>query len=678
MSHQDPSPSEASPAETPESASGEGPGIPTSAGPRTSGLPLDEWNLTEWTWRSWLAPAAVLGALLVLSPLVGVRFLGDDFIWVYEASRQTLAGLFQRGYFEFVRPVNEAWWYLMWWVSGTDPRGYHLLTLGVFALTALLLYQWVRELTGRPWAGFMALCLFLADPLHVEPVSWPSACSEVLAGAFVLASLYAWRRWRLEGGTAWMLATLSAMLAAFGSKESSVALLPGLILVEITLVPPEEPLARRLRALATVLVPGCLVLAAAAFSVAPEAGYSTSISGKTLSVGLEYLNRALLTGEVRGALAALLPQSANLAVAIALVAALVLTWKRTPAVFLNLAWVPFTVLAYAVFVPDLPIADRYFYLASLAVAAAAGSFLASLRGPQAVVWSVLVATVVTMGTLQTTREVRFRADNYGMPQPEAESLRIALADHQPDAPVFVYCPPQVELHPLYACALLGGLDLEQIHPWPDILRYDKLPEGSAALFWDQFSTRFSDLTEAARSGLASMVGDGRAPRTGTANLQRETTELAAWPEARGWTPQALEPGEGGGWKTPGVAGRLLGPEARIPPLAISLVRVELEVLHATPGAVCGLNWRTEANPQGQSKLEVSSGLPSGPAVVNLWLTPGTRREWWDQGDILQLELILSTTPAEVKVRSISVHGHPRVRPLPEPKKPEGFPDSKPG
>jgi len=290
-----------------------------------------------------------------------------------------------------------------------------------------------------------------------------------------------------------------------------------------------------------------------------------------------------------------------------------------------------------------------------------------------VVWSVLVATVVTMGALQTSREVRFLAENYGMPQPEAESLRTALADHQPDAPVFVYCPPQVELHPLYACALLGGLDREQIHPWPDILRHDKLPAGSAALFWDQFSTRFSDLTEAARSGLASMVRDGRAPRPEAGSLQRETTELAAWPEARGWKPQGLEPGEGGGWKTPGVAGRLLGPEARIPPLAISLVRVELEVLRATPGAVCGLIWRTEANPEGQSKLEVSAGLPSGPAVVNLWLTPGTRPEWWNQGDILQLELILSTTPAEVKIRSISVHGHPRVHPLPEPSGRKGLP-----
>ena len=623
-------------------------------------------------------PAAVLGALLLLSPLLGVRFLGDDFIWVYEASRQTLAGLFQRGYFEFVRPVNEAFWYLMWWFSGTDPRGYRLLTLGVFALTDLLLYQWVRELTGRPWAGFMALCLFLADPLHVEPLGWPSACSEVLAGAFVLATLYAWRRWRLEGGTFWMLATLFAMLAAFGSKESSIVLLPGLILVEIVLVPPEEPLARRLRALATVLVPAALALTAAALSVAPEAGYATSISGKTLSVGLEYLNRALLTGELRGALVTLLPQSANLVVAVALVTALVLTWKRAPALFLNLAWVPFTIMPYAVFVPDLAIADRYFYLASLAVAGAAGSFLARLRGFPAVVWSVLVVAVVTMGTLQITREVRFQADNYGMPQPEAESLRIALADHQPGAPVFVYCPTQMELHPLYACAMLGGLDLEQVHPWPDILCDDKLPEGSTALFWDQFSTRFSNLTEDVRSGLAAMVRDGRAPRTGSANLQRENTELAVWPEARGWTPQALDLGEGGGWKTPGMAGRLLSPETRIPPLAISLVRVELEVLRASPGAICLLNWRTEANPQGQPKLEVSSGLPLGPAAVTLWLTPGTRREWWDQGDILQLELILSTTPAELKVRSISVYGHPRVRPLPEPNRPEGFPDSKPG
>ncbi len=648
------------------------------SGPTDPGGFFEGLDPSGWAWRPWLVPAAVLGALLILSPLMGVRFLGDDFIWVYEASRQTLAGLFQRGYFEFVRPTNEAYWYLMWWISGTDPRGYHVMTLGVFALTALLLFRWIRELTGSPWAGFAALCLFLMDPLHIEALSWPSACSEVLAGAFVLAAMYAWRRWRLEGGRRWMLATLGALILAFGSKESSIAVLPGLLLVELTLVPPSEPLKRRLGALATVLAPSALMLGALALAVSPEARYSTTISGQTLASWLEYLNRALLNGEVRGALAFLLPQSANLAVAVSLVAALLLTWRRAPAVFLNLAWVPFTVLAYAVFVPHLPISDRYFYIASLAVAGAGGSLLASLRGTQGVVWSVLLATAISMGVLQSAQAARSWAEKAGMPQPEAESLRQALADHEPGAPVFVYCPPQVELHPLYACALLGGLDLEQIHPWPEMLRHRELPEGSAALFWDQYSTRFENLTDAARLALASMVEDDRAPRPEAANLQRDVVELAAWPEARGWTPQGLEPGADGTWKTPGVGGRLLGPVARISPLAISLVHVQLEVLQASPGALSGLLWRTESLPSGPPRMEVSSSLPPGPGIVDLWLVPGTRREWWNQGEVLQLELLLSTAPAEVRVRTIRVLGYPRIRALPESKKPEGFPGSQPG
>ncbi len=418
-----------------------------------AGLALDE----AWSWKPWYALAALAAGLLLLSPLVRLRFLGDDFIWVYEAAHQSLPGLFQRGYFEFVRPVNELYWFLMWTVSGTDPRGYHLVTMGLYALTALLLYLWVRELTESPWAGFASLCLFLANPVHAEPVGWPSACSEALAGAFVLAALYAYRRWRLQGEGRWRGATLAALALAFGSKESSIAALPGLLLVELTLAPPGEKPWKRVQALLTMLVPSAIVLLALALSVSPEAGYKTAITGRTFTVWMDLVNRAFLAGEWHDALLRAMPQSADLVVCVALAAALVLTWRRAPAVFLHLAWLPCTLVAYAVFVPDLTVSDRYFYLASMASAGAAGCLLARLRGTQAVVWGVLLAMVVAMGSLQTVRQARWMADNFSLPQPEAQTLPAALARHRAGAPLFVYCPPRAELHPLYACAVLGGL-----------------------------------------------------------------------------------------------------------------------------------------------------------------------------------------------------------------------------
>jgi len=629
-----------------------------------------------WTWRSWYVPLALAGGVLLMWPLINLRFLGDDYIWVYEAAHQSLPGLFQRGYFEFVRPANELYWFVMWSISGTDPRGYHLLTLGLYALTALLLYRWVRELTDDPWAGFATLGLFLANPVHAEPIGWPSACSEALAGAFVLASLYGYRRWRLEGGRWWMGATLAALALAFGSKESSVAVLPGLLLVEISLVPDNEALWTRARALLTMLVPSALMLLAAALSVSPQAGYNTVLSGRTVSLWMGLISRSLLTGEWRDALLRVLPQSLDLVVCVALAAALVLTWRRAPAVFLHLAWLPCTLLAYAVFVPDLTVSDRYFYLASLASAGAAGCLLARLRGNPAVVWAVLLAIVVALGLVQTARGVQQMAEWYPLPQPEALTLPAALAGHRAGAPVFVYCPPRAELHSLYACAVLGGLHLDQIRPWPEVLRQASLPEGSVAVFWDPFSNRFTGATEAARQGLRDMVRDGRAPRTGAENLQKDSVALANHPGGQGWTGREMQAGADGTWTTPGVAGRLSGPKVALSPYAIQAVYVDLEVLQAAPGAVCGLLWYSEAKPGGQDSLEVVTPLPVVPGNVKGWLFPGDRLGWWTQGQIQRLELVLSSVPAEIRVNEITVYGFPRLSPEAPLKSPGGMTPSR--
>ena len=355
-----------------------------------------------------------------------------------------------------------------------------------------------------------------------------------------------------------------------------------------------------------------------------------------------------------------MPQSADLVVCVALAAALVLTWRRAPAVFLHLAWLPCTLVAYAVFVPDLTVSDRYFYLASMASAGAAGCLLARLRGNQAVVWGVLLAMVVAMGSLQTVIRANWMAENFSLPQPEAQTLPAALAGHRAGTPLFVYCPRRAELHPLYACAVLGGLDLQQIRPWPDILREATLPEGSVAIFWDEFSNRFTDCTEAARRGLRDMVRDGRAPRTMERNLQKDYSPLATFPGGQGWTGQGMTAAADGTWTTPGLGGRLSGPKALLSPFAVQAVHVDMEVRQAAPGAVCGLLWYSEANPEGQTSMEVATPLPTVPGTVTAWLFPGDRPGWWTQGRITQLELVLSSAPAEVRVKSITVYGFPRL------------------
>lgn len=613
--------------------------------------------------RSWFVPLAVAAALAALSPILEVHFLGDDFIWIHEASRQSLPGLFQSGYFEFVRPTNELFWWLMWSCSGTDPRGYHALALAVHALTALLLYQWIQEATGQRRAGFAALACFLVAPMHLEPLRWPSACSELLAGLFVLATLSSYRRWRLGGGAPWLAATLASLALAFGSKESSVCVVPGLVLLEATLgstASGPETWAARARALAIVLLPSLLLLAAAALAVREGHGYGTWPGPETIGVWRAYTSRALLTPELRDALARLAPHAVDLAACAAVAAAAVLGWRRAPVAALHLAWLPFTVLPYALFVPHLEVSDRYFYLSSIAAAGAAGGVLARLKGPGAALWSGLLLAAIATGGWHLAVGARQEARQWPLPQPEAVTLPQALTRHRPGAPVFVYSAPQAEIHSLYACAVLGGLDLGQVRPWLEALKGRELPPGSVALFWDEFSHEFRDCTPDVARALEWVVAEGRAPLLGEAPARSEMVELKAYPGGRGWSASGLDGMPGGTWRTQGLSGQFVSPDYEVSPFTIQAVCVELEVHPATaePGSLF-LNWQTDERPLGQPCLEVGAPVAPGGGFQRIWLTPGKRATWWTQGRIRRLVLIPSSTTAEVRLVNVRIVGYPR-------------------
>lgn len=555
----------------------------------------------------------------VFSPLLGVRFLSDDFIWVYEASQAGLLDCFRRGYFEFLRPTSELFWLLGWRLSGADARGYHALLLALHLATAWLLGRWVRETTDQPWAGFAALCLFLSLPTHLEPLYWPAAGGEVLAGAFVLGTLFAYRRWRLQESRPWLAAALVSLVLALGAKESALCVFPGLVLVEVLLVP-----RCRWQALAPAFLVGGAVLAALALALRGDHGYTLRPDAATLGAWGAYVARAVLTNAGRDAL-----PFADALVPLAVAAAVAATWRRAPAVAMHLAWLPFTVLPYALFVPHLPAQERYLYLSSLAVAGAAGTV-----PPLALLLAVLGAALLIPGIHRVARL-------YPLPQPEAVSLeQIGLA---PGKPVYVYCPAYVERHPFYACALYGGVPLEDVRPWGGLLQAEPL---TTALYWDKFSHRFEDMTAAVREDLREMAKDGRLP---VGDLQ----VLASSEGGRDWAPVGMEALSDGWLRTPGLAGRLASPGFDVPPFVIQQVEVELE-FRGPAAATAYLDWHSEGAPDGHRNLEVSA-----PTTARFSLAPGERPLWWTEGRLRQLVLVPSSEPGEIRLGRITLWGYPR-------------------
>ncbi len=143
--------------------------------------------------------AALLVAVLVAVywPALSGDFLWDDDIWLTRNSLITAPDGLRRIWFSTDAPsqylpmvystfrLEHALW-------GFDPRGYHLINLGLHASNALLAWRLAASL-GFPGAWLGAL-LFALHPVQVESVAWINERKNVLALFFLLLSLAAWLR----------------------------------------------------------------------------------------------------------------------------------------------------------------------------------------------------------------------------------------------------------------------------------------------------------------------------------------------------------------------------------------------------------------------------------------------------------------------------------------------------
>ncbi len=130
--------------------------------------------------------------------------------------------------------------YQLW---GLNPLGFHLVNVGLHALTTLMLYRLLRVL-GVEWPWFAAL-LFAVHPVHVESVAWVTERKNVLSALFYVWSarvfLTCWGRgiennspaawWRGEGFRYDRYAAATGLFVAALLSKSVTASLPAALLV---------------------------------------------------------------------------------------------------------------------------------------------------------------------------------------------------------------------------------------------------------------------------------------------------------------------------------------------------------------------------------------------------------------------------------------------------------------
>ncbi|MCI0587307.1 MAG: hypothetical protein L0323_10750 [Planctomycetes bacterium] len=139
---------------------------------------------------------------------------------------ESLGRVLTEPYFANYSPTHLLSYSLDYSVRGPDPFVFHLSNALWAGLVAGTVYLLGLGLLGGAGAALLGAALFVVHPAHVEAVAWISSRNELVAAAFALASLLAYRRYRrrapgdrLYYGVSFLLFTL-----AVGGKTSAVVL----------------------------------------------------------------------------------------------------------------------------------------------------------------------------------------------------------------------------------------------------------------------------------------------------------------------------------------------------------------------------------------------------------------------------------------------------------------------
>lgn len=108
-------------------------------------------------------------------------------------------------------------------VSGKEALSYHAVNLLLHLLNILLVFLFVKRLTGnKPWLAFTVALLFAVHPLHVESVAWVSERKDVLYAFFFLAGLIQYLRYSETGKMSHYLGVLGLFILSLLSKPAAI------------------------------------------------------------------------------------------------------------------------------------------------------------------------------------------------------------------------------------------------------------------------------------------------------------------------------------------------------------------------------------------------------------------------------------------------------------------------
>jgi Flp pilus assembly protein TadD len=371
--------------------------------------------------------ALLLGVTLAAyAPALRGGFIWDDDLFVANnADLKTLRGLGHIWTEPFENPQYSPVLLTAFWLQfrcwGLNASGYHLVSVLLHGLNAVLLWRAASELRLR--GAFLAGLLLALHPVHVESVAWISETKNTLSGFFYLAALWCWARWRLAPASdarpaikrseRLYASALGLFVLALLSKATTVSLPLALLCLEAwrNRRVPGAALARLLPFALLAIVPGALALAVEAGR--RVADYRPDLLAESIAAARSvwfYLGKFLWparlvavyprgSGELSGANAAMLLSVPALLLALWAARA---RWGHGPflcALFHTLTLLPIPFMGIGFVAHHAWVADHFFYLPSLGATMLFAAGLSRIReriGPRGswVAWALPIGLAI--------------------------------------------------------------------------------------------------------------------------------------------------------------------------------------------------------------------------------------------------------------------------------------------
>jgi len=144
-----------------------------------------------------------LATIALYWPATGHDFVNyDDDVYVLNNVHVTSGVTLESGLWA-LRSRYAANWHPITWLShmldcqvfGLKPWGHHFINVVLHALNSVLVFIWLRQMTGTLWRSLFVAALFAVHPLRVETVAWVSERKDVLSAFFGVLALMAYARY---------------------------------------------------------------------------------------------------------------------------------------------------------------------------------------------------------------------------------------------------------------------------------------------------------------------------------------------------------------------------------------------------------------------------------------------------------------------------------------------------